>query len=169
MRRLPECFSVTESDFPTEIPAWPRKIFEIREFHIVAERVIFLKVLNLWINSQRAKKTLRGKVIPRDEKTCWISCIISLLSSIFSRTVDVAPSVGFWWSRCPWKSCDVFFGVSQTREKSSMGLWDMTSRTEVAGGFFSDRESFSDLDYGSTGDDPWNPRVWRCSWTCLLF
>jgi hypothetical protein len=70
MQRLPECFSVTDSHFPIEIPARPGKIFEIRELHIVAERVFFLKVSNLWINSQRAKKTLRGKVIPWVEKTC---------------------------------------------------------------------------------------------------
>jgi hypothetical protein len=70
MWRLPECFSVTENHFPTEIPAQPGKIFEIREFDVVAKHVFFLKVLNLWINSQRAKKTLRGKVIPQDEKTC---------------------------------------------------------------------------------------------------
>jgi hypothetical protein len=70
MQRLLECFSVTWNHYPTEIPARPGKIFEIREFHVVVECVFFLKVLNLWINSQRAKKTLCGKVIARDEKTC---------------------------------------------------------------------------------------------------
>ncbi len=168
MRRLPECFSMTKCHFSTEIPARLGKIFEIQEFHIVAECVFFLKFLNFWINSQPAKNTLRGKVIPRDEKTCWISCTISLLSSIFPCTVDVGPSVSFQWSPCPWKACDVFFGVSQTREKSSMGLWDMTPRTEAAGVFFRDGESFSDWDSGSTGEDLWNPTVARCSWTCLL-
>ena len=69
-QRLPECFFVTESHFPTKITARPGKILEIQELHVVAERVFFLEVLNLWINSQRAKKTLRGKVIPQDEKTC---------------------------------------------------------------------------------------------------
>ena len=59
-----------ESHFPTEILARPVKIFEIRLLHVVAEHVFFLKVSNLWINSQQAKKTLRGKVIPWVEKTC---------------------------------------------------------------------------------------------------
>ena len=59
-----------ETHFPTEITARPGKILEIQELHVVAERVFFLKVSNLWMNSQRAKKTLRGKVIPQDEKTC---------------------------------------------------------------------------------------------------
>ena len=87
----------------------------------VAELVFFLKVSNLWINSQRAKKTLRGKVIPREEKTCWISSTISLLSSIFPHTVDdVAPSIGFQWSPC--KASDVFFGVSQISREVGHGL-----------------------------------------------
>jgi hypothetical protein len=94
-QRLPKRFSLTESHFPTEISAWPGKILEIRELHVVAECVFFLKVPNLWINSQRAEKTLCTKVIPREEKTCWISNIISLLLSIFPRMVDVAPDVGF--------------------------------------------------------------------------
>jgi hypothetical protein len=166
-QRLQECFSVMESHFPTEILARPGKIFEIWLLH-VAERVFFLKVPNLHMNSQWAKKTLCAKVISQEEKMCWISCTISFLLSIFLRTVDVAPSVNFLWSPCPWKACDVFFGVSQTQEKSSMGLWDMTPRTEAAGVFFHDRESFSDLDYSSTGEDLGNPRVAHCSWTCLL-
>ena len=58
-----------ESHFPIEITAQPEKIFELRELHIIAECVFFLKVLNLRINSQRAKKTLPAKVIPREEKT----------------------------------------------------------------------------------------------------
>ena len=167
-QRLPECFSVMESHFPTKIPARPGKIFEIRLLHVVAEHVFFLKVPKLHMNSQWAKKTVCAKVIPRVEKICWISSTISLLLSIFSYTVHVAPNVSFWWSSCPWKACEIFFEVSQTHEKSSMGLWDMTLRTEVAGVFFRDGESFSDWDSGSTGEDLWNLRVSRCSWTCLL-
>ncbi len=157
-----------ESHFPTEISARPGKILEIQELHVVAERVLFRKISNLQINSQRVKNTLQAKVIPWEERTCWISSKISLLSSIFLCTIHIALSLGFRWSSCPWKACDVFFGVSQTREKSSMGLWDMTPRTEAAGVFFHDRESFSDLDYSSTGEDLGNPRVAHCSWTCLL-
>ena len=119
--RLPECFSVMESHFSTEIPAWLGKIFEIRELHVVAERVFFLKVQKLQINSQWAKKTLRAKVIPWDEKTCWIFCTIFLHSSIFPHTVDVAPSIGFRWTLCPWKAYDVFFGVSQISREVGHG------------------------------------------------
>jgi hypothetical protein len=49
----------------------------------------------LRINLQRVEKILRAKVIPQEEKTCRISNAISLLSSIFPRTVDVAPAVDF--------------------------------------------------------------------------
>ena len=127
---LPECFSVMESHFPTEILARPVKIFEIRLLHVVAEHVFFLKVPNLHMNSQWAKKTLCAKVIPREENMCWISSIISLLKSIFPRTVDVAPSVGFRWSPCPCKACDVFFGVSQISREVGHGpvRYDPTNR-----------------------------------------
>ena len=121
-QRLAVCFSVTESHFPIEILARPGKIFEIRELHVVAERVFFLKVINLQINSQWAKKTIRALVIPREEKTCWVSCTMCILSSIFPRIVDVAYSVSFRWSWCPWKACNVFFGVSQISREVELGL-----------------------------------------------
>ena len=46
-QKLPECFSMPEGHFPIEIPAKPGKILAIRELHIVAERVLFLKVPDL--------------------------------------------------------------------------------------------------------------------------
>ena len=121
-QRLSECFSMLESHFPTEILARLGKIFEIHELLVVAECVLFLEVINLQINSQWAKKKIRAKVIPREEKTCWISCTNCILSSIFPRIVDVAYSVGFRWSWCPWKACDVFFGVSLISREVELGL-----------------------------------------------
>ena len=59
-----------ESHFPTEISARPGKILEIQELDVVIERVLFLKISNLWINSQLVKNTLHVKVIPREERTC---------------------------------------------------------------------------------------------------
>ena len=120
-QRLPECFSVSESHFPTKILSRPGKILEIWELHVVAECVFFLKVSNLRINSQRVKKTLCKKVIPREEKKCWISSTISLLSLIFPHIVDVALSVGFQLSSCPWKACDVFLIVSQISREVELG------------------------------------------------
>ena len=120
-QRLPECFSMTEGHFSIEIPAWSGEILEIQELHVIAECVLFLKILNLRINSQWAEKTLCMKVISREEKTCRISCTISLLSLIFPRTVDIAPGVGFRWSWYPWKACDVFFRVSQISWELKLG------------------------------------------------
>ena len=141
-QRLSECFSMLESHFPIEILARPGKIFEIRELHVVAERVFFLKVINLQINSQWAKKRMRAKVIPREEKMCWTSYTISLLSSIFPHMVDVAPSVSFECLCVPKKLGISSSEIHKSHEKSSLGLWDMTPKTEAADVFFRDRVIF---------------------------
>ena len=158
-----------ESHFPTEISTWLGKILEIRELQVVAERVLFLRVSNLRINSQRAEKTLRAKVIPREENTCWISTTISLLSSILPRTVDELPVSVFDDLGVPGKLAMSSSECHKSHEKLSLGLWDTTPRTEAAEMFFHDGKSFSDWDSGLTGEDLGNPRVARCSWTCPLF
>jgi hypothetical protein len=80
--------------FPIEIPAKSGKILAIRELHVMSERVLFIKVPNLRINSQRVGKNLRAKVTSLGEN-CEIFSIVSLFLSIFPCTVDVAPDVGF--------------------------------------------------------------------------
>ena len=51
-----------EGHFLIEILAKLGKILVIRELHVVTARVLFLKVLDLWINSQRVRKNLCAKV-----------------------------------------------------------------------------------------------------------
>ena len=51
-------FGLPEGNFPIEIPARPEKILTIRELHVVHEYVLFLKVLDLRINSLQVRKTL---------------------------------------------------------------------------------------------------------------
>jgi hypothetical protein len=81
-QRPPECFSMSEGYFPIEIPAKPGKILAIRELHVVSERVLFLKVLDLRIKSQRVGKNLCAKATSPGEN-CEIFSIVSFLSSVF--------------------------------------------------------------------------------------
>uniref|UniRef100_A0A2N9G1A0 Uncharacterized protein n=1 Tax=Fagus sylvatica TaxID=28930 RepID=A0A2N9G1A0_FAGSY len=45
-------------NFPIKIPARPGKILAIQEFHVVSERVFFLKVMDFQITLQRVEKNL---------------------------------------------------------------------------------------------------------------
>ena len=87
-------FSMSDGCFLIEIPAKPRKILEIRELHVVSKHVLFLKVLDLWIKSQRVGKNLSAKATSLGEN-CWIFSIVSFFPLVFAHMVDVAPDVGF--------------------------------------------------------------------------
>jgi hypothetical protein len=51
-----------EGHFSVEIPIKPGKILAIQKLHVVATRVLFLKVSDLRINSQQVGKNLCAKV-----------------------------------------------------------------------------------------------------------
>jgi hypothetical protein len=51
-------FPTSNGCFPIEILARPGKNSAIRELHVVSEHVLFLKVLDLRIKSQRVEKNL---------------------------------------------------------------------------------------------------------------
>ena len=59
-------------------------------------------------------------------KTCQIFSTFSLFSSVFARTVDIAPDIVFWRSWCPWKACDTFF-------LKVVDLWEVELRLERYG------------------------------------
>ena len=54
-------------------------------------------------------------------KTRQIFNTFFLFSSVFPRTVDVAPDVGFQWSWSPWKACDTFFLKVLDLQKVELG------------------------------------------------
>jgi hypothetical protein len=60
----------------------------------MSKRVLFLKVLDLWIKSQRVGKNLSAEATLPGENY-EIFSIVSLFSSIFPRAVDIVPDVGF--------------------------------------------------------------------------
>jgi hypothetical protein len=87
-------FSMPKGNFPIEIPVKLGKILAIRELHVMSERVLFLKVLNLQIKSQQVGKNLCVKATSPGEN-CEIFTIVSFLPSIFPCAVNVAPDVSF--------------------------------------------------------------------------
>jgi hypothetical protein len=101
-------FPYRKAIFLIEIPAKPGKILAIRELHVVSECVLFLKVLDLWIKSQRVGMNLSAKATSPGEN-CGIFSIVSFLPSVFAHMVDVAPDVDFRRSWCHWKACDTLF------------------------------------------------------------
>jgi hypothetical protein len=107
-QRPPECFSSSEGCFPIEILTKPGRILTIRELYVVSERVLFLKVPDLRIKSQRVGKNLCAKATSSGVN-CEIFSIVFFLSSIFLCTVDIAPDVGFRRSWCLWKACATLF------------------------------------------------------------
>ena len=88
-------FGLPEGNLPIKIPARPKNILTIRELNVVHEYVLFLKVLDLWINSLRVGKTMYASATSSGENY-EIFNIVLFQPSVFVCAVDVAPDVGFW-------------------------------------------------------------------------
>ena len=95
--------------FPVKIPIKRGKPPANRELHVVAGVVIFPTHLGLWIKSQRAGKNPRVKAVVWEEKCARFLAYFPYFLSVFVRTFDLAPDLGFlcsWYRR---KACATLF------------------------------------------------------------
>ena len=79
------------------------------EFHVVAGVSIFPMHPGLWIKSQRAGKNPHAKAAVREEKCTRFSARFPYFLSVFARTFDLAPNLGFWRSWYHWKAFATLF------------------------------------------------------------
>jgi hypothetical protein len=81
--------------FPVKIPVKRGKPPANRELHVVAGVVIFPTHPDLWIKLQRAGKNPCAKAVVREEKCARFSACFPYFLSMFARTFDLAPDLGF--------------------------------------------------------------------------
>jgi hypothetical protein len=108
--------------FPVKIPAKWGKLPANRELRLVAGVAEFLTHPGSWINSQRAGRNSRPKAVVRKEKRVRLSARFPYFLSVFARTVDLAPDVGFRCSWYRWKACDAFFLKVLALRETKLGL-----------------------------------------------
>ncbi len=80
-----------------------------RELRLAAGVAVFLTHPGLWIKSQRVGRNPCAKAVVREEKRVRFSARFPYFLSVFARTVDLVPEVGFrhsWYRR---KACATLF------------------------------------------------------------
>uniref|UniRef100_A0A2N9H7B6 Uncharacterized protein n=1 Tax=Fagus sylvatica TaxID=28930 RepID=A0A2N9H7B6_FAGSY len=108
--------------FPAKIPAKRGKLLENRELRLAAGVAVFLMHPSSWINSQQAGRNPRAKAVVREERHVRFSARFPYFLSVFARTDDLTPDVGFRHSWYYWKACaTLFFKVLDLRE-TELGL-----------------------------------------------
>jgi hypothetical protein len=105
-----------------KIPAKQGKLQANRELRLVAGVAVFLTHPGSRINSQRAGRNSRAKAVVREEKRVRFSTRFPYFLSVFTRTVDLAPDVGFRRSWYHWKACAAFFLKAPALQEIELGL-----------------------------------------------
>ena len=103
---VPELFLCV---FPAKIPIKRGMLPANREFHVVAEVIIFPTHPSSRVNLQRVGKTLRAKAPVRKKNASNLRPIFPRFLSAFAHVFDPAPDVGFWRSWYRRKACAAFF------------------------------------------------------------
>ena len=154
-------FGLPEGNLPIEIPARPKNILTIRELNVVHEYVLFLKVLDLWINSLQVGKTMYASATSSGENY-EIFNIVLFQPSVFVCAVDVAPDVGFRRSWCHRKACATYFLKVQALQGGEFGFMRCGLANKGCWNVPHAVGSFSDRDSGLTGGALDIPRVAHC-------
>jgi hypothetical protein len=88
--------------FPAKIPAKRGKPPVNRELRLVAGVAVFLTHPGSRIKSQQAGKNPCAKAVVREEKRVRFSTRLPYFWSVFTRTIDLVPNIGFrrsWYHR----------------------------------------------------------------------
>uniref|UniRef100_A0A2N9HMN1 Uncharacterized protein n=1 Tax=Fagus sylvatica TaxID=28930 RepID=A0A2N9HMN1_FAGSY len=108
--------------FSVKIPAKRGMLSANRELRLVAGVVVFLMHLGLQIKSQRVRRNPHAKAVVWEENHVRFSARFPYFLSVFVRTVDLAPDVGFRRSWYRWKACATLFLKVLDLQETELGF-----------------------------------------------
>jgi hypothetical protein len=108
--------------FPVKIPAKRGIPPANRELRLAAGVAVFIMHPGSQINSLRVGKNPCAKAVVREEKRVRFSARFPYFLSVFARTVDLAPDVGFRRSWYRQKACTTLFLKVLDLRETELGL-----------------------------------------------